>query len=266
MTFRSIKARLSIEEMNFVGKSILITGGSSGIGADAAIHLAKCGASIAIIGRDATKLNTVANTIRQAGSGDPLEIVADVTRDAERIVNETIQKFGKLDVLVNNAGIGFINAEPLGTLDEFDRVMNTNVRSIIQLTKLAVPHLEVTKGNVVNVSSISGSSAAAGCMAYSLSKAALNHFTRCAAVELAPKGIRVNAVLPGLVVTPIHATAGLSTERIEQLYEKSRREYPVGRIGVVEDTSSAIAFLASDAAASFLTGHLLYVDGGKSLV
>lgn len=251
--------------MDFRGKIILVTGGSSGIGADVAIHLAKLGASVAIVGRDAHKLSCVGNTIRKTTSEEPLEIVADITTDAVRIITETINKYGKLDVLVNNAGIGFKNSESLGSLDDFDRVMNTNVRSIIELTKLAVPHLENTKGNVVNVSSISGSSAAAGCMAYSLSKAALNHFTRCAALELAPKQIRVNAVLPGLVDTPIHATAGLSADHIEQYYNKGRREYPVGRIGEVADTSNAIAFLANDTA-SFITGHLLYVDGGKNLV
>lgn len=251
--------------MSLSGKVILVTGASSGIGADAAIHLSKLGANVAIVGRDAAKLHAVAQQIIQAGSPQPLEIVADVTKDTDKIINNTIQKFGKLDVLVNNAGIAKFSQEPLGTLEIYDSIMDTNVRSVLALTKIAVPHLEKTKGNIINISSIAGSIVIPTGTAYAMSKAALDHFTRNAAIELAPKGIRVNAVNPGAVDTPIFTSIGMDEEGRRQFLENCKTSYPVGRAGIVDDVSNAIAFLAQDAS-NFITGHLLTVDGGKHLV
>lgn len=142
--------------MSFDGKVILITGASSGIGADAARHLAKLGAKVSIVGRNEKRLKEVAEEIIKDGSLTPLPILADVNRDAERIVNETIKHFGKLDVLVNNAGIFALDSITEVKISEFDRVFDTNVRSVITLTKLCVPHLEKSKGNIVNVSSLAG--------------------------------------------------------------------------------------------------------------
>lgn len=174
--------------MSFEGKVILITGGASGIGADSAKHLASLGGHLAIVDCNSDQLNRTAQQIIQAGFHIPFTIVADVTQDAEHIIDETIEKFGKLDVLINNVGV--ISAQSLMNLhiDDYDRVMNTNVRSAVILTKLAVPHLIRTKGNIVNVSSITGTRARPARLAYSMSKAALNQFTKCIAVELGPKG------------------------------------------------------------------------------
>lgn len=251
--------------MSFEGKVVLITGASSGIGAGAAIHLSRLGASVAIVGRDAEKLNHVTQQIHEAGSPEPLEIIADLTTDAERIICETIDRFGKLDVLVNNAGILINSGEILDNLEVFDRTMNVNVRSVLQLTKLALPYLEESKGNIVNTSSILGSVAFPSGIAYAMSKAAIDHFTRCAALDLASKGIRVNAVCPGIVITPLFETMGMDAEAREQLFETSKETYPLGRVGNVDDISNSIAFLANDAA-SHITGILLTVDGGKHLV
>lgn len=247
--------------MSFANKVILITGASSGIGADAAVHLAKQGASVAIVGRNADRLNGVAQQVRETGS-QVLPIVADVSVDAARIINETIDRFGRLDVLVNNAGILEFSAETLGTLDVYDRVMATNVRAVLELTKLAVPHLEKTKGNVVNVSSIAAYEIVVGAVAYAMSKAAVDHFTRCAAIELGKKSIRVNSVNPGAIVTGLFERNGMDAAAMERFAEECKTTYPVGRIGQVTDTSNAIAFLANEAA-SFITGHILIVDGGK---
>lgn len=246
--------------MNFTGKVILITGASSGIGADAAVHLSKIGASVAIVGRDAVKLNIVAQKIHEAGSSQPLQIVADVTKDAARIINETIQQFRRLDVLVNSAGIALISGETLDNLTVYDQVMNTNVRSILELTKLAIPHLEATQGNVVNVSGVGGSIVEAHGVVYAMSKAALDHFMRCAAVELAPKGIRVNSINPGAMFE----TAAISADAEYTEHCKTISHHS-GQSGSAEDCSSTIAILASNAA-NFITGHLLFVDGGKRLV
>lgn len=177
--------------MSFVGKVILITGAGSGIGAETAKHLASLGGYLAIVDCNSDRLNRVAEEIIAAGHPIPFVIVADVTQDAGHIIYETIEKFGKLDVLINNVGI--ISATGLVNLDmaDYDRVMNTNVRSSVVLTKLAAPYLEDSKGNIVNVSSITGTRARPARLAYSMSKAALNQFTRCIAVELGPRGIRV---------------------------------------------------------------------------
>lgn len=174
--------------MSFSGKVIIITGASSGIGADAARHLAKLGAKVSIIGRNEQRLNKVAEKIKSAGSPAPLAIVADVTKDAQRIVDETIKHFGQIDVLVNNAGFSKPDNVSEANLSQFDSVFDTNVRSVINLTKLCVPHLEKTKGNIVNVSSVAGLKAFPNAMTYCMSKAALDQFTKCSALDLAPKG------------------------------------------------------------------------------
>lgn len=243
--------------MSFSGKVVLITGGSSGIGADAARHLAKLGAQVAIVGRNEQRLNEVAKQILKAGSPKPLTIVADVTTDAKRIIDETIKQFGKLDVLVNNAGIFISDSITEFNVSEYDRLMDTNLRSVLVLTHLAVPHLAITKGNIVNVSSESGINAYDFFLSYCISKAGINHFTKCAAIGLAAKGVRVNAVNPGDIRTPIFESVGISDTNA--FFDAIKNQYLVGRIGEVSDTSAAIEYLASQ---SFVNGILLPVDGG----
>lgn len=251
--------------MSFSGKVVLITGASSGIGADAARHLARLGARVAIVGRNSARLNAVADEIQNAGGATPLAIVADVNQDSERIINETIENMGQLDVLVNNAGI-LAPASEIENLDltDLDRTLNTNLRSVVALTKLSVPHLAKTKGNIVNISSIAAIRQRVGASAYSVSKAALDQFTKCAALELASKSIRVNSVNPGAIQTPILRAAGYDEASARTFFEQAKKGYPLGRVGEVSDTSAAIAFLASDSA-SFITGDILKVDGGKLL-
>lgn len=182
--------------MSFTGKVVLITGASSGIGADAARHLAELGAKVAAVGRNGTRLNAVLDEIKKSNGGELLPIVADVTKDAERIVNETINHFGQLDVLVNSAGFAIFDSVIDANLSEFDRLFDTNVRAVINLTKLCVPHLEKTKGNVVTVSSCAGRKPSPNILSYCMSKAAIDQFTKCSALDLASKGIRVNAINP----------------------------------------------------------------------
>lgn len=249
--------------MSFTGKVVLVTGASSGIGANAAIHLSKLGASVAIVGRDAKKLNGVAQQILANGPAvAPLEIVADVTTDSERIITTTLSHFAKLNVLVNCAGICERQTMETFSIDSYDRMMNTNVRSVLLLTHLAVEHLAKTQGNVVNVSSIAGLYAVPFAVGYGVSKAAVDHFTRCAALGLAKKGIRVNAVNPGVIATPIFEKCGMTD--IDAFYAERAGKYPLARVGQVDDTSKAIAYLASDDA-SFVTGQTLRVDGGYTL-
>lgn len=143
-----------------------------------------------------------------------------------------------------------------------DNIMNINVRSVFHLTKLAVPYLIATRGNIVNVSSVNGMRSFPGVLAYNMSKSALDQFTQCVALELADKQVRVNSVNPGVVITNIHKRGGMDEESYAKFLEHSKTTHALGRAGTVQEIADAIAFLASDRS-TFITGALLPVDGGR---
>lgn len=254
--------------MAFKGKVVLITGASSGIGGATAVHFASLGAMVALVGRNVERLNKYVKDCEQKVSvidtPSPLGIVADVSVDAERIIKETIEYYGQLDVLVNNAGIGGPATLEQGSLEHFDLLMNTNARSVYHLSMLALPHLIKTKGNIVNVSSIAGHRSFVGLVAYCMSKGALDQFTRCASLELAEKGIRVNSVSPGLIITNFHTRTGMDEKTYNEFIDSCKHLYPLGRAGLPEEVATGIAFLANDATSSFVTGIILPIDGGKA--
>lgn len=249
--------------MSFHSKIILITGASSGIGAATAIHFSKLGAKLALTGRNLVNLQRIADQCEQSFSLKPFVVTGDLTNedDTKRILSSTISHYNQLDVLVNNAGILESGSIESTSLDQYDRVMNANVRSIYHLTMLAVPHLIKTKGNIVNVSSVNGVRSFANVLAYCMSKSAVDQFTRCVALELAPKGVRVNSVNPGVVETNILTRQGMSKEDYATFLEKTKVTHALGRPGTPEEVAKAIAFLAGDA--SFSTGDSLLVDGGR---
>lgn len=248
--------------MSFTEKVIIITGAGSGIGAHAAKHLAKLGASLCLVDQSEKSVKNVATEIETNGSSvQPLVTVADVTTDGERIISDAVKHFGKLDVLINIAGIYQTDNVNNFNIKLFDDMINTNLRSVTMLTSLAVPHLEKTKGNIVNMSSVLGMKAVTGNLSYSVSKAALDQFTRCAAIDLAPKGIRVNSINPAIIRTPIFEKTGLNAAEVERFLEDGKFQHPIGRIGETIDVAEAISYVASDCA-SFVTGILLPVDGG----
>lgn len=249
--------------MSFHSKIVLITGASSGIGAATAIHFSKLGAKLALTGRNLVNLQHVADQCEQSFSLKPFLVTGDLTNedDTKRILNSTISHYNQLDVLVNNAGILESGSIESTSLDQYDRIMNANVRSIYHLTMLAVPHLIKTKGNIVNVSSVNGVRSFANVLAYCMSKSAVDQFTRCVALELAPKGVRVNSVNPGVVETNILTRQGMSKEDYASFLEKTKVTHALGRPGTPEEVAKAIAFLAGDA--SFSTGNSLLVDGGR---
>lgn len=247
--------------MSFLGKVVLITGSSSGIGAATAHRLAKQGALLALNGRNVENLKAIAKDI----DDDKVFIVpGDITNetDTQNIFNQTIAKYGKLDVLINNAGILETGTIENTSLEQYDRVMATNVRSIYHLTMLAVPSLIKTKGNIVNVSSVNGIRSFPGVLAYDLSKTAVDQFTRCVALELASKNVRCNSVNPGVTITNLHKRGGMNTEAYAKFLEHSKTTHAMGRPGDANEIADAILFLASDAA-SFITGANLPVDGGR---
>lgn len=244
-------------------KRVLITGASSGIGRAAAELFVREGARVAMVARRQSALDEAAHGL---GSNHVFPIAADVSReaDAERIVQQAADRIGGLDVLVNAAGIlksGDITQTSLALWDE---MLNVNLRAVFHLMQLAVPHLKTSRGNIVNVSSVTGLRSFPGVLAYCVSKAGVDQLTRCAALELAPFGIRVNAVNPGVVVTSLHSSGGMGAEQYQGFLERSKGTHPLGRVGQANEIAELIAFLASERA-SWITGETVSVDGGRAL-
>jgi len=209
-------------------KVCLITGASSGIGRAAARLFAENGATVVALGRNKDELNSLLDETRKSAGSLKIQI-ADIreTTQVEKIVNETVETLGQIDVLVNAAGIilnGSIENTPLG---DWDEMMNINLRTVFFTMQKCVPHLEKTKGNIVNVSSVAGLRAFPNELAYCVSKAAIDQLTRCSALELAPKGIRVNAVNPGVVVTSLHKRGGMREEDYQNFLEHSKKTHPI---------------------------------------
>jgi len=173
-----------------------------------------------------------------------------------------VKKYGRIDILVNNAGILEMGNIENASLEQYDRLMNTNVRSIYHLTMLATPYLIETKGAIVNISSVNGIRAFPGVLAYNMSKAAVDQFTRTVALELAAKQVRVNSVNPGVIITDLQKRGGLSEEAYAAFLERSKTTHALGRPGEADEVAQAIAFLASSDS-SFITGASIPVDGGR---
>ena len=245
-------------------KVALITGASSGIGRATAMVFASNGYSVVAVGRNETELHSLRDDARDV-TGSIRMHLGDITEvsQVDRLVSESIEHVGRIDVLVNAAGI-IKNGNILDTtLDEWDKMMNINLRSAFYLMQKCVPHLEATKGNVVNVSSVTGTRAFPNVLAYCVSKAATDQLTRCTALELAPKGIRVNAVNPGVVVTDLHKRGGMSEADYAKFLENAKNTHPLGRPGEAHEVADLIYFLASEKA-SWITGATYEIDGGRA--
>ncbi|XP_078664572.1 3-oxoacyl-[acyl-carrier-protein] reductase FabG-like [Branchiostoma floridae x Branchiostoma belcheri] len=247
-------------------KVAIITGASSGIGQGTAVEFAQLGAHLALTGRNQENLQATAKACVEAGTPEDkiLLVIGDICEEQvqKNLVEQTVQKFGRIDVLVNSAGIAHLASIETTDMAEYDKLMNVNVRSMVALTQLCVPHLIKTKGSIVNVSSVNGMRAFAGLLAYCMSKSAVDQFTRCVALELASKQIRVNSVNPGVIITDVHRRAGLDEERYAKFLEHSKTTHALGRVGDVSEVAKTIAFLASSDA-SFITGAQVPVDGGR---
>jgi len=252
--------------MSFSGKVILITGASSGIGAALAEYFAKHNALLALTGRNLENLQKTKTECMKYSMVEPLLIQADVTTDAVKIVKATIEAYGKLDVLINNAGVFQGGSIETTSMENYDYVMNTNVRAVYELTMLSVPYLIKTQGNIINVSSLAGIRSNPGALAYSLSKAAIDQFTKCIALELGAKKVRVNAINPSFTMTNIFKNSGMDDATVEEKKKSCEKTYPLGRYGTVDDIVEAVGFLACEAKSGFITGTCLPIDGGKNLV
>jgi len=252
-----------MSEKLFEGKVAFVTGATSGIGQACANAFANAGARVACVGRNEEALADVARKIREVG-GEAFTIQADlsVEQEAERAIRHAVETFGGIDVLVNAAGHISSGTIENTSLQAWDEMMNVNVRVPFQLMQKALPSLIERRGNIVNVSSVTGLRSFPGVLAYCVSKSALDQLTRCASLELAAKGVRVNAVNPGVVVTEIHKRGGMSDEAYAAFLEHSKTTHPLGRTGRPEEIADLVLFLASEKA-SWITGATYSIDGGR---
>lgn len=250
--------------MSFLNKVVIVTGASSGIGADVVKRFAAEAAKLVLVGRNAKNLQAVRDDLPD--NAEAITVITDIRENVEMIIDKTVERFGQIDVLVNNAGILHSGSIETTDIADFDRVMDINLRSVFRITQKAIPNLLKTKGNIVNVSSVTGPRAFPNALAYCVSKAALDQFTRCTALELAPKGVRINSVNPGTVRTEIHQRSGMNDDQYSAYVKKCESTHALGRIGHVSEISNAVLFLASDRTASFVTGTCLLVDGGKHVM
>ncbi|KAK8767500.1 hypothetical protein V5799_005720 [Amblyomma americanum] len=250
-------------------KVALITGASSGIGEGTALHFASLGCWLALTARNKAALDGVAKKCEARGAPNKkvLVVPGDICRpeDVAAIVKKTVDHFGKIDILVSNAGKTPIG--PLGNvaLEEFDDVLNTNLRSAFNITQEVLPFLKKTKGSIVYVSSISTMRPEQAVPLSGISKAAVDQLTRASALEFAQYGIRANSVNPGAIDTKMVFRPEMSPEQQIMLRSALQASHALGRIGTVEEVARAIAFLASEDA-SFITGHSIPVDGGSLLL
>jgi NAD(P)-dependent dehydrogenase (short-subunit alcohol dehydrogenase family) len=251
-------------DVGFVDKVVLVTGATSGIGRACALRFAAGGARIAAVGRNEDELSKLEEEVGAANK-NTLLLRADLSRtgEAERVVEQTVKAAGGIDVLVNAAGHIATGSIEDTTLEAWDTMLNINLRAVFYLMQKAVPSLIQRRGNIVNVSSVTGTRAFPGVLAYCVSKAGVDQLTRCAALELASRGVRVNAVNPGVVVTEIHKRGGMSEEQYEAFLERSKQTHPLGRVGQTNEIAELVFFLASDRA-SWITGSTYSIDGGRA--
>jgi NAD(P)-dependent dehydrogenase (short-subunit alcohol dehydrogenase family) len=249
----------------FKDRVALVTGASSGIGRACALALGREGAHVVLAGRRQDRLAEVAKGVESSG-GRAVTATGDVRDEAvcRAWVAAAVERFGGLDMLVNAAGVigpaqGLLGTEPA----EWDRIVDSNLRSVFLLTRAAGPELIRRRGSIVSISSVAGLRPYAGLLAYCVSKAGVDMFTQCAALDFAPHGVRVNAVNPGVVVTELHTVTNAIPDYAAFL-ERSKGTHPIGRVGRPEEVASLVLYLLSDEA-GWITGACCSIDGGRAL-
>jgi NAD(P)-dependent dehydrogenase (short-subunit alcohol dehydrogenase family) len=240
----------------FGGKVAIITGSSTGIGAAVATRLASEGASVVLSGRRVQLLEAKAAALKKQGFR-VLAVPGDVSSTASTVVQQAVEEFGRIDILVNNAAISAgVGIEEM-TLDVWRRVMATNMDGAFEMVRFAMPHLAATHGVILHISSISAVAGEVDDVAYAASKAGLEGFNRKLALEVARYGVRSNVIRPGLINT--EAFANMPPD----FFASQVPMIPLGFVGEAEDIANAAAFLCSDEA-RFITGTILTIDGGES--
>lgn len=250
-------------DLGLTGKVAIVTGASSGIGRQTALKFSEEGAKVTLVARRENIISELAQEIKSAG-GEALAVAMDITNPKEisNCIEKTVGAFGKLDIIINAAGILEGGTVENTTLERWDKTMNINLRGVFNLMLEGVPHLIETKGNIVNVSSVNGQRSFPGVLAYNVSKAGVDQLTRCVALELASKGVRVNAICPGVIRTNLHKEGGMNEEAYAKFLEHCKTTHPMGRVGKPGEAADLIAFLASERA-GWITGVTTFLDGGR---
>jgi NAD(P)-dependent dehydrogenase (short-subunit alcohol dehydrogenase family) len=247
------------------GRVALVTGASSGMGAAIAAKLADLGCALTLTGRRAAPLEALAGGLREMGAR--VLVVAGDVRDEQHAadaVAKTVAAFGGLTILVNNAGVIGVGSVEATSTAEWDRVLDVDLKGAFFFSRAAIPHLKGRPGaNIVNVSSVTGRRPYVNVGPYCVAKAGLDMLTQCLALELAPHGVRVNAINPGVVVTNLH-TAAAAVPDYDAFLERSKGTHPLGFVGEPKDAAELVAFLLSDRA-RWITGGLHPLDGGRAL-
>ena len=247
--------------MELTGKVAIVTGGSSGIGQAISVLFAKEGAKVVIA--DVKSADEVVATIRNA-NGQAEFIKTDISKSSQvqRLVDETLRLFGKVDIICNNAGVELLKSVSETTEDEWSRIIDINLKGPFLLTKSALPHMINKKhGVILNTASQLGIVGAENFAAYCASKGGLILLTKALALELAKHGVRVNCICPGAIETPMLDREINLEGRPEEAKIRFINKHPCGRLGTPEEVANAALFLVSDKA-SFITGEALLVDGG----
>ena len=250
--------------MRFDGKTILVTGAARGIGAGIAEAFLEAGASVAMLDWNGPAAEATAASLRKVGRA--LVVTGDVSEEAQvaAAVERTVAEFGRLDVLVNNAGIEVVGTLPDYTAADWDRQLGVNLKGVFLCSKYALPHLGRQRGSIVNISSVHAFVSYPGTAAYDASKAGVLALTRTLALDHGRDGIRVNAICPGYIDTPMLSEWMAAMPDPAGAMREVLRFHPLGRIGRPRDIANAVLFLASDAA-SFITGATLVVDGAMTI-
>ncbi|XP_037296208.1 3-oxoacyl-[acyl-carrier-protein] reductase FabG-like [Manduca sexta] len=254
--------------MTFLNKIVLVTGAGSGIGEAISINFAKLSARLYLIDKNGDGLKKTAEVCEKLSRTKVFTAVADLADDdlVEKVINNAKKEFGRIDVVVNCIGICKRTTilDP-NIIQVYDEVMKNNLRSIVRITNCVAPILIESQGCLVNISSVSAVLTSKELIVYCTSKAALNHFSKCVALELAPKGVRVNCILSGPVATNILINAGSSKEDSDAAWKGAKELAPLKQLVKADEVAELAAFLTSDKAKG-ITGSIYSVDSGYGLI
>ncbi|XP_072933712.1 3-oxoacyl-[acyl-carrier-protein] reductase FabG-like [Epargyreus clarus] len=252
--------------MSFTNKVVVITGAATGMGAKTALTFAKLNATLCIIDINEKDLLKIKKECEELTTGQVFEVIADLTKEGDvKKIGKALKQLEKINVLVNSAGVaGPGSLQDADIIEKFDKIVSINLRATVVMTKQVLPALIESKGCIINISSIASTLMMRNLIAYSTSKAGVTTFTKCAAFELASRGVRVNCISPGPVRTNIWKHAGLTEDEQLVFWDQVAETVPLKKCVKVDEIADLVVYLASDKATS-ITGADFVIDSGMML-